>query len=412
MLSPEPNSKMDEMLQAYAKKRREQGEPPSEMHPATRRMLQDEVKRTLRAAPARPPLSWRKLRWPLLALGSGFAALLVMFAMINAQMRHLMPASDSVDSSFSAAKPILKGPARVAEPTASPAVTASLAQTRQGDFKQQTAAPVPAAGSVNTIAAAAPEAAAGNLRDSQALVPPEGQASNSGYANGARQAASAPVLAADKSLAAAPVAEAQANVPIAPIAPPPGAVAKEASAQETPSPLAASDASAQAAGEFVQAQSFSQQPAAAPLSNVLSVFDLRRSGQNVRVVDADGSVYEGQVVGVNSRAIASGRPAGRARFGAAKKDQVLNEGTNWAFKVSGTNNRLQQNVVFTGNVFTMPANVQLRSEAARSQNQGAPQLQNAPGSAPVAPAQNSRVTGKVQVGDGQEIPIEARPRNP
>jgi hypothetical protein len=60
----------------------------------------------------------------------------------------------------------------------------------------------------------------------------------------------------------------------------------------------------------------------------------------------------------------------------------------------------------------MPTNVQFPLESARSQNQGAPQLQNAPASARVVPAQNSRVTGKVQVGDGKEIPIEARPPNP
>jgi hypothetical protein len=418
MLSPEPNPKMDELLKAYAKKRREQGEPPLEMHPATRRFLQDEVKRTLRVAPGRPPLSWRKLRWPLLALGSGFAALLVMFAMIYAQMQHLMPASASVDRSLSEAKPMLKAPARVAEPAASPAMAASKAQAKQEDFKQDPTPPVAAAGSVNTIAAASPEAGGGKIGDSQALVPPEGQIaapgqpSSSGYANNATLAASAPAPAADKSIAVAPAAEAQSNVAIAPTAPTPGAVAKEASAQGTPSPLAASYASREAAGEFVPAQKFSQQPAAPPLSNVLSVFNLQRDGQNVRVVDADGSVYEGQVVGVNSRALASARPADRARFGAAKKDQDLNQGTNWAFKVTGTNNRLQQNVVFTGNVLTMPTNVQFPLESARSQNQGAPQLQNAPASARVVPAQNSRVTGKVQVGDGKEIPIEARPPNP
>jgi hypothetical protein len=405
MLSPEPNSKMDELLKAYAKKRREQGEPPLEMHPATRRMLQDEVKRTLRGAPARPPLSWRKVRWPLVALGSGFAALLVMFAMINAQMRHLMPASGSVDSTFSAAKPMLKGPETAAAPTASPAITASRPLAKQEDFKHQAASPVAAAGSVHTISAAAPEGAAGKNGDPQALVPPEGSTSSSGFASDA----SAPPLVNEKSIAAAPAAAPPASAPIASSAPPSTAVAKEASAQGTPSALAAGNASGGAAGEFVQAQSFSQQPAPPPLSNVLSLFHLQRDGQNVRVVDADGSVYEGQVVGVNSRSLASGRRGGRAEFGAAKKDNDLNEGTNWAFKVSGTNNRLQQNVVFTGNVLTVPANVQLRLESARGQNQGASQVQNAPGSAPVAPAQNSRVTGKVQVGDGKEIPIEARP---
>ena len=70
MLSEEPNSKMDELLRAYAKKRREQAEPALQMHPATRKLLQDEVKRTLGAAAAPRRQSWQKLRWPLLALGA------------------------------------------------------------------------------------------------------------------------------------------------------------------------------------------------------------------------------------------------------------------------------------------------------------------------------------------------------
>src|ERR1700691_5975972 len=69
MPSNEPNNNMDELLRAYAKKRREQAEPALELHPATRKLLQDEVKRTFGATPAptRRRSSWL-VRWPIGAL--------------------------------------------------------------------------------------------------------------------------------------------------------------------------------------------------------------------------------------------------------------------------------------------------------------------------------------------------------
>jgi hypothetical protein len=276
MLSEEPNSKMEELLRAYTKKRREQAEPALQMHPATRKLLQDEVKRTLGAAPPPPRQSWRTLRWPLLAMGCGFAALMVMFAVINTQMRHLLPA------------------------------TAPVADKSQ------------------TVFAA------------HAL------------------------------------------------------------------PASASDGAGVAAGEFIQIHDRAQEQAAqSPLSNILSVFRLRRSGQNVRIVDADGSVYDGQVRSGIS---------GRARYGMAKTRKDANEDMNWSFKVMGTNNHLQQTIVFTGNVLAMPAATPLNNAAAR--NRSASQLQNAPAGAFVPSAQNSRITGKVQVGGGKEFEIEAKPPAP
>src|SRR5206468_12506038 len=44
-MADEPNNKMDEVLKAYAKKRREDAAGPVELHPATRKLLQGEVAR-------------------------------------------------------------------------------------------------------------------------------------------------------------------------------------------------------------------------------------------------------------------------------------------------------------------------------------------------------------------------------
>ena len=45
MMPPDPNDKMEELLKAFAQKRREQSGAPFELHPATRKLLQAEVDR-------------------------------------------------------------------------------------------------------------------------------------------------------------------------------------------------------------------------------------------------------------------------------------------------------------------------------------------------------------------------------
>ena len=433
MLSPEPNSKMDELLKAYAKKRREQGEPPAQMHPATRKLLQDEVKRTLGAAPS-PRQNWQKWRWPLLAFGGGFAALLVMFAVINAQMSQLLPATATADRSLSAAQPTLKAPELdVAKTTSRQAILAGT-DKKASEFKDQAAPPMAPAGPINPSAVAPPGAAAAsprtdlaeagqspavNFKASPALAPPETQAATPSQPAGAvslnetRLGAAVPSVLADKSASVSPEPVAPVTPPIAAAAPPAvsAAVAKQENTLRFAPADAESNASYVAAGEFVQTRSLAREKAAQPsLSNVLSAFQLQRSGQNVRVLDADGSVYDGQVLDGISSAAASGGARRRARFGSARQSKDTNDAANWTFKVTGTNQHLQQNVVFTGNVLTMPAANSLNATA--GQNRSASQPQMAPASAPVSSAQNSRITGQVQVGGGKEIPIEAKPPNP
>jgi hypothetical protein len=76
----DPNRNVGEQLAAWARKRREEEGAPFELHPATRKMLQDEVARTFpkksdeRAA---EPGGWWKLFWPRFSLVSGLCVALV-----------------------------------------------------------------------------------------------------------------------------------------------------------------------------------------------------------------------------------------------------------------------------------------------------------------------------------------------
>jgi len=383
---------MDELLRAYAKKRREQAGPASEMHPATRKLLQDEVKRTFAAnpAPTRRRSSWL-VRWPIGALwplgwaGGMVAIMLLGFVVfrtptrnpspatikeeggrkkeekLDTLTRNPLPATAPMEKSVSEAKTMQRTPAPVPEGTAVPALGAS-------SVASTTSTPsVPLATSVAPQTAEVAASALGAGVAPAAGLPPVNFALGGARAYG-RAIASAP----------------------------PAGV-----------PPTANEGSDVAAGEFVQVPDRVRGSAAAsPPSNVLSTFNLSRAGQNVRVVDADGSIYDGQVLG--------GIPEGGAAEEYAKKAKDANQNTNWAFKVAGTNHHLQQNIVFTGRFLNMPAAAPPGQVAARNLN--ASQSQNAPpaGRAQSAQqsAQNSRITGQVQVGGGKEFMIEAKPPPP
>ncbi|MBI4657698.1 MAG: hypothetical protein HY735_02410 [Verrucomicrobia bacterium] len=134
-----------------------------------------------------------------------------------------------------------------------------------------------------------------------------------------------------------------------------------------------------------------------PDPNVLTTFQLQRQGNNVVVIDADGSVYEGtvqslpQVASSAARGVARNTEASKAaqrlqtRFQADEsklKIQGVSASTaaappaeeSFSFQAIGTNRSLNQKVVFTGDYQTL---------------------------------QNERIEGKASVGGKTEFPIEA-----
>jgi hypothetical protein len=99
-----------------------------------------------------------------------------------------------------------------------------------------------------------------------------------------------------------------------------------------------------------------QQPNGAA-TTVLATFEIEQAGQRLRVVDADGSVYDGELLG-NVVAGAGARPVTVLRE-TVEKNQKLGDTVApaaetaaapapWNFRVSGTNRTLQQPVVLEG----------------------------------------------------------------
>src|SRR3954469_6904009 len=76
----EPNQKMEQLLQTYARQRREQAGPALELQPGTRQMLQDQVTRTFQHSGSHGrSYAWALPNfWPRLLLGAtGLAVLLI-----------------------------------------------------------------------------------------------------------------------------------------------------------------------------------------------------------------------------------------------------------------------------------------------------------------------------------------------
>ncbi len=94
-MSNEPPKNADELLKAYARQRQADGGDPLELHPATRRMLQGEVARTLAAGPRRHPVEAQRLA-PLWRryLYVGLTALAVLVAGIYAVKIWVAPVSN------------------------------------------------------------------------------------------------------------------------------------------------------------------------------------------------------------------------------------------------------------------------------------------------------------------------------
>jgi len=160
---------------------------------------------------------------------------------------------------------------------------------------------------------------------------------------------------------------------------------------------------------------------------VLASFQVEQRGSELRIVDADGSVYRGYVQvtdnGRRERAVRLETPAASSTARASKgalegqlaprldSDQVTPQG--YSFRVTGTNLSLRQNVVFSGNLLLATrAASPPPGTAGLSVGTGLGSLQNRSAQLPPLPLPNSRISGKVVVGNGKPVEINAEPASP
>jgi hypothetical protein len=159
---------------------------------------------------------------------------------------------------------------------------------------------------------------------------------------------------------------------------------------------------------------------------VLVNFKVEQAGRDLRVVDGDGSVYNGvvneentlykQMIERHEQKLAT---ANNSRFNfqtpklaeaiAPAKQQQQQDGDYYLYRVEGTNRTLNQNVVFTWNFVDTNAlvngnlnyqNVQQKLDATKLPSQFPALLQN------------SFINGRAQFGEGREVEVNAVPVKP
>jgi hypothetical protein len=385
MPSDEPNKKMDDLLKAYATKRREQ--PPPELHAVSRKLLQDEVRRTF-GAEKRQGSGGHFWNWPRVAVGLCAAGLVIVVAVI----------------SFRAPSP------------------ASLSQFR---FEQRVAPSSVSqlsgeADKSSAPAVATAEAGPAVQRPMSAAAPPVATAGGTPVAP--PQTVAAPAQAATEPAQAAPAIAASE----------PSVLTFKRESPLASRNLADSLRVAPNAQQFVQVNNSALNSKAGPGAGaVLATFQMERQGQEVRIVDGDGSVYNGKVLGSIEAEKLDRKKDEKLQDSAKALESVDRLSGDYSFEVSGLNNALKKNVVFTGNVLQAPQAV-----AAPQSGLIAQKKQTAYGSAPAGAIsgasaqlnsktqsnasanlrnsnqnQSVRVTGKVQVGGG-EFEIEAQSPQP
>lgn len=477
-MANEPQREMEKELLGYKQRRGEQAGAPLELHPATRRMLQGEVARTAR----RPLLSseeaaknfvrsfvmshqqagfFARHKHRLIWWGAMCACLAVVLAVLRNDPRQQEQArtfSDSLPAPPAAPAPeaarlevqrehlaravklppVPEGRAGLSPVPAASAPGMRLPVQRETERRSDTAArPLPAlsATPANASGGSAPVSAPAKNRSLAETTMERGVALDA-----AKLAAEtrAPALAAP--LAKALKAEAAPSVALAPV------VLKRAEAASaapaTPMTATTVPLSAAASGQGAPTQQrfqqlddraqYRQNFNSPPVPQVLQQFAFERIGDRVRIVDGDGSAYEGSVLPELAEAATRMKRLAAGDDQRDRKDQLLRKAQpgdpveSYRFVASGLNRKLNQSVEFRGQwqpSVAPPAGAapgafaadsvssRLAMQTAVKQAKASAITYTAPaGPAPTQRLPSGRISGRAVVGGKNEFDINAVPQ--
>jgi hypothetical protein len=344
----EPKKPIEQMLEALAKARRVQfGDDPKMPNPMRAR-LHEEIARAGAAedqnVESRP--SWVTRFWPRVTVAAALATLIVLVPAIWWNQSHPLSTPGNVavrDRTAGAADGL--NPAVPAEDTLAkaPAVSVSEPTVNLADN-----------GQIKVEPAATPASETEGLASSTRAV--EGRGATE-FANQATKRFT------DKEIASAKIQAAPAAAPVAV----PDAKAKSDTMAGVVPPVAQSSS----AGGLGNKQQFFQQPAVQSFrnnaqvsraANVLNTFQLQQQGNEIRVLDADGSTYTGKIeqlannAELDSRVTARRDAAKQTRRYAAKASRDNESAAPQSyFRATGYNVSLKKTLVFEGNYAAAPA---------------------------------------------------------
>lgn len=187
----------------------------------------------------------------------------------------------------------------------------------------------------------------------------------------------------------------------------------------------------QATQQFAQVRNYRVNLNSPPALDVLSSFQLEQNGRAVRIVDSDGSTYEGQAddlqaeagrkvdVGVATVAVEDLKKTAddervQTKSGTGPTDALGLTGQYFGFRVAGTNRTLNQLVVFQGNLLagTNALNANGVVGGISPAQQAAVQLGQTLSFQNAAQIQGARIQGQAIIGGSNRMEINAVPVSP
>lgn len=461
----EPERRIEKWLRAFAKKRREQAGDSMELRPAARQRLQREVAR-LSAEKSRGWFAnlFSGLR-PALAFAVCFVALAVVGGIFLVNNNRPQPADSLSMAKLSERKlASRKEEPAIAAPSASMNAPVSIEEKKALADKQSevptapspaptVAAPTVIAGANRESIGARTEAAKETDQDAAALAQNElsvttkiaagtpssntlfafkNETTADSFAAGTSGelnkdvASTASTLAPDlagtgQTLAANEQTRRRAVVPQPSAAPAAsGAFFDSAKATTAATPPSASQLFNRVDRLAMQQRAAGGRAAGSPAAQppVLASFRVEKTGNAMKVIDADGSVYTGsvQMVQAADGLVAPGTLKGAPSAAKIPEGHALVPAVqNYFFRVAGTNRNLNQNVVFSGN-FVSLTNGQFAAGARAFGGTGGGGGAGGPVAGATQPnpkgetlLNNSRITGTVTIGNQKEISVNATP---
>lgn len=343
---------MDESLKAYAGKRRQEAGAPFELHQTTRQILQGEVARTYKQAARGSWLQRVIVFWPRMAFAAACVAITVMLLLVTLPRQKVMEMAQTAppaEDTFGRDK-------RLFDKEESEKLAA---------FADGPAKPAPSIAPVTPPSSSSLDRLAKNEAD-------ESKAKSELMAE-ARKDSDVRLLREES-------------------------VAKEVAARRAYANTTAQSSRARYSQQKQDAQ-LGVRMQTAP--QILNNFELEQTGNKVRVIDEDGSIYVGNVISLEDakkgyyyklqqNAPAAPRSAGEQQT---------------PFFAFGTNMTLKQEVSIEGNILQTTNVVAISGQVPA---QAGAQAQNQRGA---AAAQNT-ILGRARVGTNQEVFINAVPSQP
>ncbi len=192
-------------------------------------------------------------------------------------------------------------------------------------------------------------------------------------------------------------------------------------------PYAAGVAPTQASQRFAQIPKYRSNFNSPPVPNVLQSFLVEQTGQQIRLVDADGSVYDGAIEPppTEETQVALGKPASapdlkkdieakRVQSASALSAGEMAASQNVFFRVAGTNRTLNQLLVFQGNFLadTNQTSVMVRGAPLNFNQAATPSLQQTEWLQRQSQRANALIRGQATIGASNRIEIDAAPAGP